>query len=497
MTINLPLQAPPQPASSGRSRATTTRRAPPSATRSSPTRASATTSPTTWSTSAGRRRAAGTARACSPYGPITLDPAAAVLHYAQEIFEGLKAYRHADGSIWTFRPVRERRAHAALGRAARAARAAERVLHRLAASSSSRSTATGCRRAPETSLYLRPFMFAKEAFLGVRPAKKVAYYLIASPAGAYFHGGVQPVSIWLSTKYARAGQGRHGRGEDRRQLRVEPARRRPRPHEHGCQQVLFLDEGKYLEELGGMNVVLVYQATARSSRPSRTRSSRASRATRCCSSRSDRGHTVEQPQGDDRRVARGRGIRRHRRAFACGTAAVITPDRAAARRGLRDRALGRRRVRARALAARGAHRHPVRPRRRPPRLADAPRRLMARRRRHPAVPPRRHRAGGRALARRRPGGAVERPVPRHRAQAHGAARALPRRRDAADGATVVVGAAMVGYDGHRGWVNYLAVDESRRGEGPRRGDHGARPSGCSSSADARSSTCRCGRRTRA
>src|SRR5690606_40572642 len=62
--------------------------------------------------------------------------------------------------------------------------------------------------APETSLYLRPYMYAKEAFLGVRPAHKVAYYVIASPAGAYFTGGVAPVSIWLSTEYARAGRGR-------------------------------------------------------------------------------------------------------------------------------------------------------------------------------------------------------------------------------------------------------------------------------------------------
>ena len=116
--------------------------------------------------------------------------------------------------------------------------------------------------APETSLYLRPFMFAKEAFLGVRPAKKVAYYVIASPAGAYFHGGVQPVSIWLSTKYARAGKGGTGAAKTGGNY-ASSLLPQAEAAEHGCQQVLFLDEGTYLEELGGMNVVLVTR-TARS-----------------------------------------------------------------------------------------------------------------------------------------------------------------------------------------------------------------------------------------
>ena len=79
--------------------------------------------------------------------------------------------------------------------------------------------------APEQSLYLRPFMFATEAFLGVRPAKRVTYCCIASPAGSYFASGVQPVSIWISTLLFTLGAGRHRRGEMRRQLRGEPDRR--------------------------------------------------------------------------------------------------------------------------------------------------------------------------------------------------------------------------------------------------------------------------------
>ncbi|HZW41121.1 MAG TPA: aminotransferase class IV, partial [Agromyces sp.] len=145
----------------------------------------------------------------SPYGPISLDPAAAVLHYAQEIFEGMKAYRHADGSIHTFRPYEN---------AARMQRSARRMaLPELPSDIFIESLkqliavdADWVPSAAETSLYLRPFMFAKEAFLGVRPAKKVAYYVIASPAGAYFPGGVEPVNIWLSTQYSRAGKGGTG-----------------------------------------------------------------------------------------------------------------------------------------------------------------------------------------------------------------------------------------------------------------------------------------------
>jgi branched-chain amino acid aminotransferase len=140
-----------------------------------------------------------------PYGPFSLDPAAAVLHYAQEIFEGMKAYRHADGSIWTFRPE---------ANAARFARSARRlalpVLPEDDFIESLRQLVTIDQEwvpagdAGEKSLYLRPFMFASEAFLGVRPAQQVTYSVIASPAGAYFSGGLKPVTLWISTDYASA-----------------------------------------------------------------------------------------------------------------------------------------------------------------------------------------------------------------------------------------------------------------------------------------------------
>ena len=144
------------------------------------------------------------------YQPVTLDPASNVFHYGQAIFEGLKAYRHTDGSITAFRPEQN----------------AQRLNHsarRLAMPELPEETFLEAVRqiveidkdwvpeaGGEASLYLRPFMFASEAFLGVRPAQHVTFMVIASPAGAYFKGGIKPVSIWLSRDYARAGRGGTG-----------------------------------------------------------------------------------------------------------------------------------------------------------------------------------------------------------------------------------------------------------------------------------------------
>ena len=259
-----------------------------------------------------------------PYGPISLDPAASVLHYGQEIFEGLKAYRHTDGSIWSFRPDANARR---LQRSAKRMALPELPVEHFLASLRELIAVDGdwVPSAPETSLYLRPFMFAKEAFLGVRPAHKVAYYLIASPAGAYFSGGVAPVSIWLTTHYSRAGKGGTGAaktGGNYASSLVAQAE----AAEHGCQQVLFLDsvEGRYLEELGGMNVVLVKRdgtlitPLSDSILEGITRDSILQLA-------EDRGHRVERRRVtlDEWRegVASGEIVE----AFACGTAAVVTP----------------------------------------------------------------------------------------------------------------------------------------------------------------------------
>ena len=259
-----------------------------------------------------------------PYGPIALDPAAAVLHYGQEIFEGLKAYRHADGSVWSFRPE---------ANAARMQRSATRLaLPQLPTEYFIESLkqliavdGDWVPDAAETSLYLRPFMFAKEAFLGVRPAEKVNYYLIASPAGAYFSGGVAPVSIWLSTDYARAGKGGTGAaktGGNYASSLVAQAE----AYDHGCAQVLFLDsaEGRYIEELGGMNIVLVYKdgtlvtPESDSILEGITRDSILQLA-------EDRGHRVERRRVDIDEWRGGVASGDIVEVFACGTAAVVTP----------------------------------------------------------------------------------------------------------------------------------------------------------------------------
>ena len=141
----------------------------------------------------------------TPYAPLTLDPATAVLHYAQETFEGLKAYRHDDDSIWTFRPEEN---------GARMVRSSKRLAFPELpvadfVEAIDELVTVDQRWVPdgegEKSLYVRPFMLATEKFLGVRPAQHVTFLVIASPAGAYFKGGVKPVTLWLSTEYTRAG----------------------------------------------------------------------------------------------------------------------------------------------------------------------------------------------------------------------------------------------------------------------------------------------------
>ncbi len=191
------------------------------------------------------------------FGPLTLSPAASVLHYAQEIFEGLKAFRHADGSVWSFR------IQANAERLQRSARrlALPELPTDLFVESIRQLVRADVEWVPaggESSLYIRPFMISNEAFLGVRAAKRAAYYVIASPAGAYFPQGVKPVTIWLSSDYARAGRGGTGAAKCGGNYAASLLPQQE-AYQNGCAQVLFLDaeSGKYIEELGGMNVFLV------------------------------------------------------------------------------------------------------------------------------------------------------------------------------------------------------------------------------------------------
>ena len=192
-----------------------------------------------------------------PRGPILLDPACAVLHYAQEIFEGLKAYKVAGGGVALFRPdANARRFNTS------AARLAMPELPELTFVQACTELVLADRDwfppVDGGSLYLRPFMFASEAFLGVRPAKQYKFLVIASPAGNYFKSGAPAVSIWLSSDYTRAAPGGTGAakcGGNYAASLVPQAEAIARGHD----QVVFLDaaERKWIEELGGMNLFFV------------------------------------------------------------------------------------------------------------------------------------------------------------------------------------------------------------------------------------------------
>ncbi|PKY94697.1 branched-chain amino acid aminotransferase [Actinomyces naeslundii] len=192
-----------------------------------------------------------------PYGDLSLSPATAVLHYGQEIFEGIKAYRHDDGSVWTFRPrYNAARLNASARRLALPELAEEDFVASLV--DLVRADAAWVPSGEGESLYLRPFAFASEAFLGVRPSKVVDYYVIASPSGSYFTHGLEPISIWVTTEYHRAGRGGTGAAKTGGNY-ASSLLPQQEAYAQGCDQVCFLDDvsQKNLEELGGMNIMVV------------------------------------------------------------------------------------------------------------------------------------------------------------------------------------------------------------------------------------------------
>ncbi len=259
------------------------------------------------------------------YGPLQLDPATAVLHYGQEIFEGLKAYTHPDGTVWSFRP------EANAQRFARSAR-------RLALPELPEADFLGAIRAlvevdrawlptgEETSLYLRPFMYASEAFLGVRPSLEAEFLVIASPVGPYFPGGVKPVSIWVSRDFHRAGVGGTGAAKCGGNYAASLLPQQE-AYAKGFEQVCFLDDrtGTQIEELGGMNVMVVHADGSVVTPPvSGTILEGVTRSSILTLLR-EAGHDVaERPVLLDE-LRRGLADGSVTEVFACGTAAVITP----------------------------------------------------------------------------------------------------------------------------------------------------------------------------
>lgn len=260
-----------------------------------------------------------------PYAPFSLDPATAAIHYAQSIFEGLKAYRRDDDSIWVFRPdANGARMQSSARRMALPefpvdsfVEAVELLVH---------ADAAWVPSGGETSLYIRPFMFASEVFLGVRPAQHVTFSVIASPAGAYFSSGIKPVDIWLTSEYTRTAPGGTGAAKCAGNYAASLIAQQE-AIEHGCGQVCFLDavERRWVEELGGMNLYFV-RSDGSIVTPELT-GTILEGVTRdsILSIAADRGYKI-----DERRVSIDEwrdGVRSGEitEMFACGTAAVVTP----------------------------------------------------------------------------------------------------------------------------------------------------------------------------
>jgi branched-chain amino acid aminotransferase len=255
-----------------------------------------------------------------------MDPAAAVLHYGQEIFEGIKAYRHDDGSIWTFRPYENARRLQASARRM----ALPELPEELFVESLRQLIAVDGDWVPEPvnekTLYIRPFEIAAEDFLGVRAAHRAEYRVIASPVGPYFTGGLKPVSIWIALDSSRAGK--HGTGEAKTGGNYAASlQAQNEGYEQGCSQVMFLDAetGTYIEELGGMNLFFVFKDGHVATPSLDGTILRGITRNSVVQLIKDRGIDIQERKVTFEEVRSGINSGEIVEVFACGTAAVITP----------------------------------------------------------------------------------------------------------------------------------------------------------------------------
>ncbi|MFT4185009.1 MAG: branched-chain amino acid aminotransferase [Rhizobium sp.] len=256
---------------------------------------------------------------------FNLDPATLVLHYAQEIFEGMKAYRLPDGGAALFRPdANARRFRNSAVRLAMAPLPEELFLEsvRSLVEVDKDWIPTG----DGAALYLRPFMFAAETLLGVKPSAEYVYCVVASSVGAYFKGGASAVTLWISENYTRAAPGGTGEAKCGGNYAASLAAQAEATQE-GCDQVVFLDavERRYIEELGGMNVFFVFDDGSLQTPPLTgtilpgiTRDSLITLGRDLGLAVREEPYSIDQWQKD---AESGR----LREAFACGTAAVVTP----------------------------------------------------------------------------------------------------------------------------------------------------------------------------
>ncbi len=259
-----------------------------------------------------------------PFGPIEIHPASTVLHYGSEIFEGMKAYRKADGSVQMFRPIENIR---------RMNRSAERMClpqipEELALEILKKFVAFEEEWVPSeegTSLYIRPFMFGNDETLGVHAVKHATYMIITSPVGAYYAEGINPVKIKIEDVDVRAVRG--GTGEAKCGGNYAASNRAgERAEQEGYTQVLWLDgvERKYIEEVGAMNVMfkingeVVTPMLSGSILPGITRKS-------CLELLRSEGYKVSERliSIDELEEAMEAGTLEE--AWGCGTAAVVSP----------------------------------------------------------------------------------------------------------------------------------------------------------------------------
>lgn len=196
-----------------------------------------------------------------PYQPLSLDPAAMVFHYGQEMFEGLKAYHAEDGKILLFRPDKNiERANRSNKRLCMPEIPEDIFLEAL-------KTLVNVDKAwiptkEGTSLYIRPFMIATDSFLGVRPSETYQFLIILSPVGAYYESGINPVKIWIEDEYVRAVKGGIGEAKTGGNY-VASLASQVKAHEEGYSQVLWLDgvHRRYIEEVGAMNIFFKINGT--------------------------------------------------------------------------------------------------------------------------------------------------------------------------------------------------------------------------------------------
>ena len=259
-----------------------------------------------------------------PFAPIAIHPASTVLHYGAEIFEGLKAYRRADGTVQLFRPMENiRRMNNSAERLCLPQIPEEDALEVLTAFVQCEQDWTPS--APGTSLYLRPFLYGNDETLGVHAVHNATFVIIASPVGSYYKEGINPVKIMIEDQDVRAVRGGPGYAKCGGNYAASN-RAGKRAEEQGYSQVLWLDgvERKYIEEVGAMNVMfkiggeIVTPMLTGSILPGITRKS-------CIEVLKNEGYTVHERllSIDELKEAMENGTLEE--AWGCGTAAVVSP----------------------------------------------------------------------------------------------------------------------------------------------------------------------------